>query len=76
MSPPRRDDWIDDDEYPDDDDVEAFGEDSPLDDDRLTIGYVGDRRPQFWTLGRVILLLIVLTIVAALVLPSVIAALR
>ena len=25
----RRDDWLDDDEYPSDDDVERFGEDSP-----------------------------------------------
>ena len=39
----RRDDWLDDDEYPSDDDVEHFGEDSPLDYDPLSIGYFGEK---------------------------------
>jgi hypothetical protein len=72
----RRDDWIDDDEYPDDRDVEDFGETSPPDNDPLTIGYVGDLRPPYWTPRRLIILVIVLLIVAALLLPLLINALR
>jgi len=36
-----RDDWIDEDEYPNDEDVDAFGDYSPPDDHPLTVGYVG-----------------------------------
>ena len=43
----RDDDWINDEEYPDDKDIEAFGDDSPPDDDPLTIGYVGDTALSF-----------------------------
>ena len=53
----RRDDWLDDDEYPSDDDVEHFGEDSPLDYDPLSIGYYGER-PSFWTRSRIIVAVI------------------
>ena len=63
------DDWINDDEYPDEDDIEAFGEDSPPDDDPLTIGYVGDTRPGFWTRGRIVLLVVGLILIGALLLP-------
>jgi hypothetical protein len=76
MSPRRRDHWIDDDEYPDDQDVEDFGDDSPVDYDPRTIGYLGKRRPGFWTPRRVLLLAVVLLIVAALLLPQVVALLR
>ena len=72
----RRDDWIDDDEYPDDDDVEAFGEDSPPDNDPLTIGYVGRSRPSFWTQGRIILLIVSLVLITALLLPLLLQLLR
>lgn len=65
----RRDDWIDPDEYPDDADIEAFGDDSPPDDDPLTIGYVGDLRPPFWTTGRIVILIVALLVIGALVLP-------
>ena len=69
MSPRQRlDDWIDDDEYPDDRDVAEFGDESPGDKHPRTIGYVG-RRPRYWTTGRIILLFFVLLIVAALLLP-------
>ena len=71
----RLDDWIDEDEYPDDRDVEDFGDNSPFDYDPRTIGYVGDR-PPFWTRGRIVLLIVVLLIVAALLLPSVATLLR
>ena len=63
------DDWINDDEYPDEDDIEAFGEDSPPDDDPLTIGYVGDFRPGFWTRGRIVLLIVGFILIGALLLP-------
>ncbi len=71
----RRDDWIDDDEYPDDRDVETLGDESTPDNHPLTIGYVG-RRPSFWTPARLILLVIVLIVVAALVLPLLMPLLR
>ncbi len=71
----RLDNWIDEDEYPDDRDVEDFGDDSPGDYDPRTIGTVGER-PLFWTRGRVVLLVVVLVIVAALLLPPVVALLR
>lgn len=67
----RRDDWIDDDDYPTDDDVAEFGYDSPSDDHPLTIGYVG-KRPPFWTRGRIVLLVVVLVLLASLLLEEVI----
>lgn len=77
MSPRSRlDNWIDDDEYPDDRDIEDFGEDSPPDNHPLTIGYVPGLRPRFWTPGKVILLVFMLLIVAALLLPQVAPLLR
>jgi hypothetical protein len=77
MSPPNRlDDWIDDDEYPDDRDASDFGDDSPPDDDPLTLGRVPGIRPRFWTPGRLLLALVVLLIVAALLLPSLLPLLR
>jgi len=70
MSPHNRlDNWIDEDEYPDDRDVEEFGDESPVDYDPRTIGYIGKRRPGFWTTRRIILSIICLLIVAALLLP-------
>ena len=65
----RDDDWINDNEYPDDKDIEQFGDDSIPDDDPLTIGYVGDTRPSFWTTRRVVLLVVILIIISALLLP-------
>ncbi len=66
----RLDDWIDEDEYPDDRDVDEFSDDSPMDYDPRTIGYVGDR-PSSWTRGRILLLIVVLVIVLALLLPAI-----
>jgi hypothetical protein len=69
MSPRNRlDDWIDEDEYPDDRDVEEFGDESPVDYDPRTIGDVGWRRG-FWTTRRIIMAIICLLIVAAILLP-------
>jgi hypothetical protein len=76
MSPTRRDNWIDDDEYPDDDDVGEFGENSPYDYDPQSIGTVENRRPRFWTTGRLILLVIVVVVVASLLLPRILPLLR
>ncbi len=64
------DDWIDDDEYPSDADIERFGYDSPPDYDPLTIGYYHGSRPRFWTWRRIVLLVVVLIILAAFLLPS------
>ena len=77
MSPNnRRDDWIDDDEYPDERDIAELGDEATPDSDPLTIGYVGDRRRPFWTLRRLIVLAIVLLMIAALLLPELLALLR
>ena len=62
-------DWLDPDEYPNDKDIDDFGDDSPIDYDPLTIGYVGDSRPSFWTTRRIVALVIVLIMVGALLLP-------
>lgn len=71
----RRDDWIDDDEYPDDEDVEDFGENSPSDYDPLTIGYYG-KRPSFWSPKRIAILVFVIILLAALLLPTILPLLR
>jgi hypothetical protein len=68
----RRDDWIDDSEYPDEDDIAAFGEDSPPDNDPLTIGYIGDRRPPFWTPAKIGIVVIVVLMLTFLLLPQVV----
>ena len=56
-------DWIDADEYPDDDDIDRFGDDSPPDNDPLTIGYLDDNRTKPWTVNRVMVLLFVLALI-------------
>lgn len=63
-------DWIDDDEYPSDEDIERYGEASPVDYDPLTVGYLGDSRANFWTPRRIFVLVVALLMIAALVLPS------
>jgi hypothetical protein len=67
--PTRPDDWIEDDEYPDERDIADLGEDSPRDDDPLTIGYVGKRRRQRWSARRiavtVIVVILLLSFIAA-----------
>lgn len=72
----RRDDWIDDDEYPDERDIAELGDEAAPDSDPLTIGYVGDRRQPFWTLRRLVVLAIVLLMIAALLLPELLTLLR
>jgi len=67
----RRDDWIDDDEYPDDSDVERFGEYSPTDYDPLTMGRIGRTRGPFWTRTRIILAIVVLLLLLALLIPEI-----
>lgn len=62
-------DWLDENEFPSDEDIAEFGDNAPPDDDPLTIGYVEGYHQPFWTVRRIISLMIVLIIVAALVLP-------
>ncbi len=64
----RGDNWIEDNEYPDEDDIEAFGEDSPPDNNPLTIGYIGNSRRGFWTKERIVLLGVGLILISALLL--------
>lgn len=65
----RRDDWLDEDEYPDDKDIEAFGDDSPFDYDPLSIGYFRRSNSRFWTTRRIVYLAIGLILLGALLLP-------
>lgn len=65
----RNDVWLDNNEYPDEKDIEAFGYDSAPDYDPLTIGYVGDSRPRFWTGRRIGILIVALMLIGALILP-------
>jgi hypothetical protein len=58
----QRDDWIDDDEYPDDSDMERFGEYSPTDYDPLTVGRAGRRRDPFWTRTRIAMAVVVVVL--------------
>jgi hypothetical protein len=67
----RRGDWIDDDEYPDDSDMERFGEYSPSDYDPLTIGRVGRRRGPFWTRTRIMLAVVVIVLVLSILIVEV-----
>lgn len=61
--------WLDDKEYPDEQDIAEFGDDAPPDYDPLTIGYVGDSRPAFWTRRRMMLLVVSLIMIATLLMP-------
>ncbi|MEO8608364.1 MAG: hypothetical protein ABI690_10800 [Chloroflexota bacterium] len=64
MSPSkRRDDWLDESEYPDDRDIDDLGDDSPGDYDPLTIGRIPTIRMPFWTRTRIVAALILLLIV-------------
>lgn len=60
--------WFNENEYPDDEDIAEFGDDASVDYDPLTIGYLGDVRPRFWTAGRIALLTVVLLLLGALLL--------
>ncbi|MEZ4669596.1 MAG: hypothetical protein R3E39_16955 [Anaerolineae bacterium] len=73
MMSKRRDDWLDENEYPDDRDVDELGDDSPVDYDRLTMGRIGSMRQPFWTRGRIIMavfvLIILFSLLAAVIAP-------
>lgn len=68
MSYNRHDDWIDDDEYPDERDMRALGDRSPYDDDPLTIGYIPGRQTPVWTRRRIIIAVVAGLILLSLVL--------
>jgi hypothetical protein len=72
----RRDDWIDENEYPDERDVDDLGEDSPIDYDRLTIGRVGNMRQSFWTRTRIFIILLLGIIVFSLIVSAIAPLLR
>jgi hypothetical protein len=66
---PRRDDWIDDDEYPDERDMRDLGDDAPYDDDPLTIGRVKGINDGRWTRSRIILVVCALILLVVLAIP-------
>lgn len=63
----RRKDWLDEDEYPDDRDVDEFGDDSPIDYDRMTIGKVRGVNTQFWTRSRIIFAVVAVILLGSMV---------
>lgn len=63
------DDWIREDEYPDEADIDAFGDDSPPDGHPLTIGYVGDYNRNYWSGRQIFMLIMGLILIGILVLP-------
>jgi hypothetical protein len=68
MTRRNRDDWLDDDEFPDDRDIDDFGDDSPGDYDSLTVGLVPTIRPPFWTRKRIFVALLLLLLALGLIL--------
>jgi hypothetical protein len=68
----RRADWIDEDEYPDDRDVEDFGEESPVDYDRRTLGRVGNMRQPFWTRTRILIVIILAILILSFIFAEVV----
>ena len=72
----RSADWIDEDEYPDDRDVEDFGEESPVDYDRRTMGRVGNLRQPFWTRTRIFIVVILAILILSFIFAEVAPLLR
>jgi len=68
----RRADWIDEDEYPNDRDVEDFGEESPVDYDRRTMGRVGNMRQPFWTRTRIFIVILLAILILSFVFAEVV----
>ncbi len=68
----RSADWIDEDEYPDDRDVEDFGEESPVDYDRLTMGRVGNIRQPFWTRTRIFIVILLTILILSFIFAEVV----
>jgi hypothetical protein len=64
-------DWLTPNDYPDDRDIDAFGDDSPWDNDPLTIGYVRKRKNRFWTPRRIGIAIVALILLATIVVPLV-----
>ncbi len=65
---PRRDDWIDDDEYPDARDMRDLGDDSPTDYDPLTVGRIEGVNTGLKGLSRSRIILIVCALILLIVL--------
>ena len=63
-----QEEFLSDKDYPDAEDIEEFGHDSPPDYSPLTIGYVGDTRPSFWTKKRIVLAIVAILLIAVLLL--------
>jgi hypothetical protein len=68
----RRADWIDEDEYPDDRDVEDFGEESPVDYDRRTMGRVGNMLQPFWTRTRIFIIILLTILILSFIFAEVV----
>lgn len=66
----RRDDWIDEDEYPDERDIDDLGDDSPVDYDRSTLGRVGNMRQPYWTRSRILVVVLVGLVLLSLILAE------
>lgn len=65
----RRDDWIADDEYPDERDMRDLGEEAPYDDDPLTIGRIKGVNDHRLSRNRIIVVVCALILLAVLAIP-------
>lgn len=65
----QHEEFLSDKDYPDENDIEEFGHHSPPDYSPLTIGYVGDSRPSFWSKKRIVLASGGLLLIGVLLLP-------
>ncbi len=65
----RRDDWLNQDEYPDDRDIDDLGDDSPYDNDPPSIGRVPGLHPPFWTRTRILVALLLGLMLLVFILP-------
>ncbi len=74
--PTRRDHWLDEDEYPSEEDEAEFGDYSKRDSDPLTIGYVGRRTPRRITPLRVILAIVAVIFILSVFLPPLLSIFR
>ncbi len=66
----RSDDWLDEEEYPDDRDVEDFGDESAVDYDRRTVGRVGNIRQPYWSKTRLLIVLVIALILFSLIIAE------
>ena len=72
----RRDDWLSKDEYPDEADMDRFGDDSPGDYDPRTIWRVRGVNTSFWTRTRIVIAVVVFILLVSFVVAEILPLIR